>query len=182
MSISPFFYIEAFNYKTSNWEKVDVYTKNSAGNFIPVDVWTANGTHDLFTIVKGEDSYDLPEFKYIHNGFPINASQEMYAIFDKHCCNREIDGYNYVPDVKFFYLADAKLYLNDYPVVVDTEAMEEYWCKHEGIPYEEVPVTKMANPLQMLVDRVETILEIWDEWWQTFLSLSDIRIIYWLSR
>ena len=181
MSISPFFYIEAFNYKTSNWEKVDVYTKNSKDEFIPISVWTANGTHDLFTVVKGENSYELPEFTDVHHGFPINASQEMYAMFDSHCCTIEKDGFEYVPDVKFFNLADAKLYLHQYPVVKDLDKMDAYWCQHD-IPSEEVPIIEMENPLQMLIDRVEAILEIWDEWWKEFLSYSDIRIIYWLSR
>ena len=181
MSISPFFYIEVFNYKTGNWEKVDVYTKNSKGKFVPISVWTANGTHDLFTVLKGEDSYELPEFTGIHYGFPINASQEMYAMFDAHCCTVEEDGFEYVPDVKFFNLADAKLYLQKYPMVEDADKMEEYWCQHEDIPYEEVPIAEKGNPLQMLIDRIEMILEIWDEWWRELLSYSDIRIIYWLS-
>lgn len=181
MSVSPFFYIEAFNSKTGGWEKVDVYTKNPAGEFVPVSLWTANGNHDLFTVVKGEDSYELPEFRAVHYGFPINASPEMYSIFDKHCCTKEKDGYDYVPEVRYFNVADAKLYLKEYPIVQDSDRMEEYWYKHEDMPFEEVPLMEMPNPLDALMNRIETILEIWDEWWQIGMSWSDIRIIYWFS-
>ena len=181
MSASPFFFIESYNYKTGNWEKVDVYTKNPAGEFVPVDVWTANGAHALFTILECEDSYIMPEFDGVHEGFPINASQEMYAILDKHCATVEKDGFNYVPEVKHFNLADAKLYLQKYPVVEDSDEMEIYWSRHEDMAFEDVPEMKMSNPLTMLVDRVEMILDIWDEWWKIGSSYSDIRIIYWVS-
>lgn len=181
MSRSPFFYIESFNYKTNSWEKVDIYTKNPAGEFVPLEVWTANGQHDLFTVLGCEGTYELPEFTDIHEGLPVNASQEMYKIFDSHCANTEKDGFNFVPEVKFFNLADAKLYLNKYPLVRDFDRMEEYWYKHEDMAFEEVPTMEMANPLQVLIDRVETILEIWDEWWNVYNSYSDIRIIYWVN-
>ena len=58
---------------------------------------------------------------------------------------------------------------------------EKYWCLHDDVEYEDVPEMKMSNPLAMLVDRVEMILDIWDEWWKIGNSYSDIRIIYWVS-
>ena len=181
MSASPFFFIEVFNYKSGNWEKVDLYTVRKIGEYTPIDVWPWNGTHALFTVVGCENSYELPEFKAIHEGLPINASPEMYAIFDKHCATIEKDGFDYVPEVKHFNLADAKLYLKDYLNVQDSDAMEEYWYRNEELPFEDVPKMEMTNPLYGLIDRVETILDLWDDFWLFYHSYSDVRIIYWVS-
>lgn len=182
MSASPFFFIEVFNYKSGNWEKIDLYKVNSKGNYIPIDLWPWNGSHALFTVVGCENSYELPEFKAIHEGLPVNASPEMYSIFDKHCANVEKDGFDYVPEVKHFNLADAKLYLKDHLNVQDFDAMEEYWYKNEDVPFEDVPKIEMTNPLYGLVDRVETILDLWDDFWFFDHSYSDVRIIYWVSQ
>lgn len=182
MSASPFFYIEMYNNKTGNWEKIDLYTIRKIGEYTPIDLWPWNGTHALFTVVGCEESYEMPEFNAVHNGFPINASQEMYALLDKHCATVEEDGFDYVPEVKYFNMADAKLYLKDYPIVQDSDAMEEYWCKHEDITFGDVPEMEMPNPLQGLVERVENVLDLWDDMWYINHSWSDVRIIYWVSR
>ena len=181
MSASPFFFIEVFNYQSGNWEKIDLYRADSKGNYIPIDLWPWNGTHALFTIVGCENSYEMPEFNAVHHGFPINASQEMYVLFDKHCATVEKDGFDYVPEAKYFNLADAKLYLKDYPTVQDSDMMEEYWCRNEDMPFEEVPEMKMVNPLHGLINRVETLLDLWDDFWLFDHSYSDVRIIYWVN-
>ena len=178
MSASPYFYIEAYNAKTGNWEKVDIYSKNSAGEYVPVDLWPWNGSHDLFSIVGYEDSYDMPEFNAVHSGLPVNASQEMYAIVQDHY-DEEI---NYMPQIKYFNVADAKLYLMKYPTVQDSDEMETWWAQHDNTIWEEVPKMEKQNPLKALIDRVESILEFWDEFWWINGSWSDIRIIYWVSR
>ena len=181
MSASPYFFIEMYNYDSDNWEKIDLYTIDSKGNYRPIDLWPWNGTHALFTVVGCEDSYDLPEFTAVHYGFPINASQEMYAIFDKHCATEEKDGFDYIPEVKHFNLADAKLYLTKYPIVQDSDTMEEYWYKHEDTVFEEVPEVQMANPLTGLIDRIESVLDLWDDFWKFNHSWSDVRVIYWIN-
>ena len=33
MSASPFFFIEVFNYKSGNWEKIDLYTVRKIGEY-----------------------------------------------------------------------------------------------------------------------------------------------------
>lgn len=178
MSASPYFYIEAYNAKTGNWDKVDIYSKNSAGEYIPVDLWPWNGSHDLFTIVGCEDSYDMPEFNDVHSGLPVNASQEMYAIVQDHY-DEEI---NYMPQIKYFNVADAKLYLMRYPTVPNSDEMEKWWMQHENVIWEDVPKMEIPNPLKGLIDRVESILEFWDEYWYINSSWSDVRVIYWVSR
>jgi len=182
MSASPYFYIEAYNSQTGNWEKVDIYFKNPADQYVAVDLWPWNGSHALFTIVGCEDSYDMPEFDAVHNGLPINASQEMYAEFDSHCATMEKDGFNYVPEVKYFNVADAKLYLMKYPTVPDSDEMETWWAQHDNVIWEEVPKQEMQNPLKALIDRVESILDFWEPFWYINSSWSDIRVIFWVSR
>ena len=39
----------------------------------------------------------------------------------------------------------------------------------------------MTNPLYGLIDRVENILDLWDDFWLLDHSYSDVRIIYWVS-
>ena len=78
-------------------------------------------------------------------------------------------------------MADAKLYLNENPKVLDADAMEEYWIKSEDLPYEEVPEEWRDNPLKLLTDRVENFLNIWNDFWKFDNSWSDIRVVCWLT-
>lgn len=181
MSRTPFFYIEVYNDKSGCWEKVNLYTKKR-DEFIPIDVWPWNGAHALFSVLDCEDSYDIPDFDAIHYGFPVNASQAMYAKVDEHCRKQEIDGYDYIPEVRYFNLADAKLYLIVHSEVLDSDEMEAYWAMNEDMAWENIPQIKMSNPLKHLVDRVESILDLWDDMWDINRSWSDVRVIYWLNR
>lgn len=181
MSASPFFFIELFNYKSGNWEKIDLYKMDSKGNYIPINLWSWNGTHELFTIVGCEDSYEVPQFDAVHCGLPVNASQEMHEKFYSHCANFEEDGFHYVPAVKYFNVADAKLYLMKYPTIKDSDGMEMWWAQHEGVAWEDVPKAEIENPLKTLIDRVENILDLWDDSWLFDHSYSDVRVIYWVN-
>lgn len=179
MSASPFFYIEVYNHKLGNWEKFDIYHLTEKGEFKPCNLWPYNGTHELFSILEIEHSSDMPEFGAVHDGLPIDASPEMYSIFNKHSWT-EGDTI-YTPAVKWFNLADAKLYLNDYPKVIDEEAMEHWWAEAGDVPYNEVPKQTMPNPLKSLVERVETFLDAGDGFWRWDHSTSDVRVICWCS-
>lgn len=178
MSASPFFYIEVFNHKTGNWEKFDLYRVNDKGEYEVCDLWNWNGTHDLFSILHIEHSTDMPEFDAVHHGLPANASPEMYSIVDAHTWSE--GERTYAPEVKWFNLADAMLYYNEYPEVIDDEAMENYWVKND-IPYNEVPKKMMPNPIKGLIDRVISFLEIGYNFWGWGTALSDVRIICWCS-
>ena len=177
MSASPFFYIECFNHKTNEWEKVDVYTKIK-GEYEPVDVWWWNGTHELFSILGAEESHDVPEFNGIHRGLPVSASAEMYKIFESHCWGEE--DWSYVPDVKWFNVADAKLYLHTHPTIVDLDAKED-WCLEHQCEWNEAPELTRPSPLEDLLDRVMSMVEMWDWMWDINRSYSDLRVIYWIS-
>ena len=77
MSMSSFFYIEIYNRKLGQWEKFDVYTRNWKDEIAPVDLWWWNGSHELFSILEFEESYDFPEFTALHKGLPMDVSNEM---------------------------------------------------------------------------------------------------------
>ena len=180
MSRYPHFYIEVFNHKLGNWEKVDIFRLNDKMEYVPISVWSWNGTHDLFSILGFEESYDMPEFEAMHAGFPVNASPEMYSIFDSYCRSKDKgDDYDYVPTVQWFNLADAYLYLKEHPEVKDVEEMEVYWTEHE-VDYEDVPPIYMDNPLYGLVSRVVSILEMWNDAWRWTHPYSDVRVICWM--
>ena len=180
MSVSPWFYIEVTNVATGEWEKLDIYTKNRKGEFVPVSLWDWNGTHDLFSVLGLEESYDFPEFSAVHNGFPVNASKEVKDLYEASAFTWG-EGEKSYPTAIYFNMADAKLYLSENPKVLDADAMEEYWIKNEDLPYEEVPEKWRDNPLKLLTDRVKIFLEILDDFWMFDNSWSDVRVICWLT-
>ena len=180
MSISPFFYIELYNRELGKWEKFDVYTRNKKGELEAVDLWWWNGTHELFSVLEFEESYDFPVFTSLHTGLPIDVSDEMQKEFEKFCVDD--DEFMYVPKVQWFNLADALLYLKDNETVENFEAMEEVWAEAKTLKWENVPKQYMKNPLQSLIDRVNCFLELADDlrYWE--LSPSEVRIIGWITR
>lgn len=180
MSVNPYFYIEVVNATTGEWEKLDIYIKNKKGNFVPIDLWDWNGTHDLFSVLGLEDSYDFPEFSAIHNGIPANTSKEVKDLYEASAFTWGEDGKSY-PNAIYFNMADAKLYLKDNLEVLDSDEMEEYWMKNEDLAYEDVPKKWRDNPLKLLTDRVENFLNIWDDFWMFNNSWSDVRVICWLT-
>ena len=179
MSMSPFFYIELYNRELGKWEKFDVYTKNKKDELVPVDLWWWNGTHQLFSVLEFEESYELPVFTSLHKGLPMDVSNEMQKEFEKFC--DDDDEFMYVPEVHWFNLADALLYLKDNKTVEDFDAIEKEWIS-SGLEWENVPKQYMNNPLQLLIDRVNCFLELADDlrYWE--LSPSEVRIIGWITR
>ncbi len=179
MSMSPYFFIEKYDADKDKWEQVALYYKKGP-EYKESDLWPWNGTHDLFTIIQFEDSYTLPEFRGVHVGLPKNVSEGVKKWFDN-CCY-DMEHYSYTPDVHWFNLADAMLYLKDYPTVEDEDAMEEAWVRMEDVLYEDVPKSYKPNPLQSLVDRMVMFLEVEDDMWKFAKSYSDVRFIGWVMR
>ena len=177
MSASPFFYIEIYNRELCQWEKFDLYAKNYKNEMVPVDLWWWNGTHELFSVLEFEESYDFPEFTALHRKLPMDVSNEMQKTFEDHCDEE----FNYVPDVHWFNMADALLYLNKNEMVEDFDSMEKIWIAKD-IEWGEVPKQYMKNPLYSLIDRVNCFLEFADDIRYFGLSPSEVRIIGWVSR
>lgn len=177
MSMSPFFYIEIYNRKLGLWEKFDIYVRNTKDELEPVDLWWWNGTHELFSVLEFEESYEFPAFTALHRGLPIDVSNEMQKKFEDFC-DEEI---RYIPDVHWFNMADALLYLNKNEMVEDFDSMEEVWMA-EGIEWKEVPKQYMKNPLYLLIDRVNCFLECADDIRYFELRPSEVRIIGWVTR
>ena len=183
MSASPFFYIELYNRKLGKWEKFDLYGLNYKDEVVPIDLWYWNGSHELFSVLEFEESYDFPTFYHVHRGLPIDVSDEMQKKFEEFCSNEEDwGGAVYVPDVHWFNLADALLYLHDNETVEDIEAMEKDWLQKGNIEWNEVPKQYMRNPLKSFIDRVNCFLECADDLRYFEISPSDVRIIGWIER
>lgn len=178
MSMSPFFYIEIYNRKLGQWEKFDVYTRNEKDEIAPVDLWWWNGTHELFSVLEFEESYDFPEFTALHEGLPMDVSNEMQKKFEDFCDEET----GYVPEVHWFNLADALLYLRDNKTVEDYDAMENEWISIGTIDWEDTPKQYKENPLQSLIDRINCFLELADDLRYCELSSSEVRIIGWVCR
>lgn len=181
MSRYPYFYIEIYNRKFGQWEKFDIYTKNEKDELVPVDLWWWNGTHALFSVLEFEESYDLPTFTALHRELPMDVSNEMQEKFEKFCDDGDgNENWSFVPEVHWFNLADALLYLHDHKTVEDFDAMEEEWASIGTIEWKDVPKQYMENPLQSLVNRVNCFLELADDlrYWE--LSPSEVRVIGWM--
>jgi len=108
----------------------------------------------------------------------MDVSNEMQKKFEDHCSD-ELD---YVPEVHWFNLADALLYLRDNKSVKDYNAMEEEWAEAGAMEWRDIPEYYMENPLQSLINRVNCFLELADDlrYWE--LSPSEVRIIGWVHR
>ena len=180
MSASPFFYIEIYNRKTGRWEKFDVYTLDYIDEIVPVDLWWWNGSHELFSVLEFESSYDFPTFYNLHHDLPIDVSDEMQKKFEEHCW--EDEHMTYTPDVHWFNLADALLYLNDNKTVEDVDAMENNWVAAQTMDWADVPKQYMENPLQSLINRVNNFLAVADDIRYFEMSPSEVRVIGWVSR
>ena len=174
MGASPFFYVEMFNPKTGNWDKIDVYRKDEKGEFIECSLWPWNGTHELFSILGLENSSDSPTIDEVHFGLPIHVSEEMKKEYEAHIWE------SYKPEAIWINLADMKLYLNRHPKVKDYEAMVERYEEDESDWNEYTPIY-MDNPMKTFIDRVESFLEIWDDFWKFNHGYSDVRVICWLE-
>lgn len=180
MSWSPFYYVEVFNHNKNKWEKIEVFTKRD-GEFKEVDLWWANGTHELFSVLGFEESYDVPEFDAMHGGLPGNVSEGIKKDYDHFNSYRKENYPITNNEVKFFNLADALLYLKDNPKVKDENKMEEIW-RAEDIEWDKVEKIYMTNPLKELVDRVYSYIEFGKEdfFWNN--SASDVRVITFMFR
>lgn len=179
MSMTPYFYIEIYNRKLGQWEKFDIYGLNYKDEIVPIDLWWWNGSHELFSVLEFEESYDFPTFFHIHHGLPMDVSNEMQKKFESHCVDDE--DWTYVPDVHWFNLADALLYLRDNDTVEDSDAMADEWME-TGVEWERVSKQYMKNPLQSLIDRVNCFLECADDLRYFEISPSEVRIIGWVNR
>ena len=179
MSASPFFYIEIYNRQLGKWEKFDLYAMDSKNKIVPVDLWWWNGTHELFSVLDFEESYYFPIFTSLHEGLPIDVSNEMQKKFEEHCIDDE--DFQYVPEVHWFNLADALLYLKDNETVENVDAMEQEWMSLKEALWEDVPKQYMKNPLQSLIDRVNCFLECADDIRYFEISPSEVRIIGWIN-
>jgi len=170
MSISPFFFIEYFDHKTGAWEKLDIFVRDKFGKFTAVEVWPWNGTHELFAILKNESD---PYFEAVHSGLPINCSDEVQREFEA-CCFEVNEFSSYVPEVRWFNLADAELYIMKNPKVLDYNETDDIG--------DEALKVYMENPVKSLINRVIQFTDVHDEFWRCFMSESDFRVIFWLER
>ena len=164
MSASPYFYIEAKNRDTGEWEQVVIYTprrwNGEMGELEPVDVWCWNGTHDLFRMLRAERCSADEGVAGVHWGMPVDASEgikEKYATWDD-------DGYK--PDVHYVTLAD--LYIN---TLLVTEVDNDW---DDDPP-------KVPNPIKDFLNHVVSYVSFWDEIYEVYEHLADIRIVYWLT-
>ena len=51
MSATPYFYLEHKNTKTHEWEVLSPFLKREDGSFVRAELWDANGSHEMFSIL-----------------------------------------------------------------------------------------------------------------------------------
>ena len=173
MSASPYFFIEMKNKDTGEWERVELFIKNRKGEFEYADVWTWNGTHDLFRKLGAERGWGEPDkvIRGVHYGLPCDASMPVkkeYSVFKEDNV-----------DAHYVYLSDIYIDTLQNPTVLDYDAMDEaYERAEEGAVVENI---YCQSPVKTFFDRVCSYIECWNDWYEIYSNLSEIRIIYWLS-
>ena len=176
MSAYPYFFIEKYDYHKDKWENMVLYTKDDQGEFKTVEFWPWNGTHEVFSVLGFEEGAEF-DFDNIHYDLPVNCSEEIKELYNGFCSDDEFD---YKPAVKWFNLADAKLFVCSHPKFIDYEAMDKIWQHNPDLAYEEVEKVYMDNPIKEFVDRVMTYVNMASDFIDDYAP-SDIRVIGWMS-
>lgn len=181
MSRTPYFYIEKYNTEHNIWEKQTLYyCETKTQDIKEVDVWPWNGTHDVFNIINHTDDI-FPHFTGVRHIFPNNASPEVCDEYEKNWFRWGENKENISkPNAFYFTLADLLLYIKEYPIVKDYDAMEEYWTENEDTPWNEVPERTMPNPMSDVATRVMNYMDFVEDWWSEFSLKSEIRIVGWI--
>ncbi len=174
MSRSPFFFVEKYNERTKKYELMHPFVWNyDHSEKVPANLFPYNGCHDLFSIVE-KNTNSFPVMNGIHHNIPTDSCEEIQKMF-KECFEGEEEE-NIISTVKWFTYADMYIYCLLNPKVVDYEAMSKYfWENDEKEPKEKI---FMQTPMMTLKHRIDTFLEIVDEYYEDDYSL--IRIVYWI--
>lgn len=148
MSLTPYFYIEKRNEKTGKYEKVTLYDNNKK----EVEVWSYNGTHDLFAMLDVDYSGEYDSIDGILHGIPADISEEVKAIIDDF--NEEEEGILLAP-VNYVNLADLKIAYFMNPIYT-------------------------GSPLKQFINTIENYVYFAKENWEYNKIYSSIRIVYWV--
>lgn len=190
MSRSPYFFIEKFNENTGKYELQHpvIWNWNHTEQKF-ADLFPYNGCHDLFSIVENR-AYNYPRMKGIHKGLPDNVCEEIQKQYDD--CTWETEVYSFddkdenkepatkviTPDARWFTYADMYIYCLEHPTATDYEAMDEaYYNAKEG---EEIETIITDTPMLVLKNRIDTFMEVVDDWGGWKDDYSQMRIVYWI--
>lgn len=177
MSLSPYFFLEKWNNEKNCYEEIKLYKKpdkyarekDKARGFEEIDFWPWNGTHEIFSLL-GTNSRDtsLDPIAGIHSGEPPHVSnsvkEEIDEFFDENCY------YEADNTIKWITLADLYIEKLKNPKVLD---YDEEWEDLDHKIYKD-------NPVNELISRIETWIELGDDDWSLGDNKSLIRIVYWV--
>lgn len=172
MSASPYFYVEKYNSKTEKWELQHPYVWDyNHTKLIPADLFPFNGCHEMFSIIKAENSYDYPEMKGVKYGLPKDVCDEIRKGYDECTYDGWHAGEKVFPDVRWFTYADMLIYLLQNPKVKNPDWYEGDECDEPK---------EIDNPVYALKERVDNFLEVFNQWNFWVDQYSQIRIVYWV--
>lgn len=178
MSLSPYFYVEKWNTEKNCYEKISLYKKLSkyareedkVRGFEEVDFWPWNGTHDIFSLLGTDHrggSFD--PIAGIHNGEPPMVSEEVKKKID-YFFNSEDSLESADCAVRWVTLADLYIEKLKNPKVLDYDAE---WEDLDHKVYKD-------NPINSIIERINTFIELGDDDWDIEDHKSLIRIVYWV--
>lgn len=175
MSAAPYFYLEHKNTNTHEWEVLSPFLKREDGSFVRAELWDANGSHEMFSILKVECTYDgdYPECEGICYGMPYDVSKEVKETYDRYYNNenKENDIFpSSKPNVYSINLAHIRIYILENPEMTD-------W---DETPEDAETSVMGENLLKPLYDRAISFIDICDELWYDS-DLTNYRIVYWLD-
>lgn len=179
MSLSPYFFVEKWNAEKNCYEEINLYKKLSkhqwameedkARGFEEVDFWPWNGTHEIFAklgTVSKDLSYD--PIAGVHSGVPPMVSETVKKKIDEFF--DESEPREKENTVRWVTLADLYIEKLTSPKVVDYEAE---WEDPDNKVYKD-------NPIQDVIDRINTWVSLGNDDWGVDDDKSLIRIVYWV--
>ena len=177
MSLSPYFYLEKWNEETNSYERVHLYKKpwkyasqeEKERGYEDVDFWPWNGTHEIFSLLNTEtrsNTYDSIEG--VHYGKPPHVSKEIEEEINDFF--NEDSYYKSDNVVRWVTLADLYIEKLSHPKVVDYDAE---WEDDDKKAYKD-------NPINTVIDRIETFVSLGDNDWEVENNKSLIRLVYWV--
>lgn len=169
MSTNIHFYVERYNRKNKVWDALipTVTTRNYKDELVTnkVDFWFYNGTHEVFSILQGEEDGFSPKF-----GVPDDLSADVKAIYDEDFPAE--GGYTGCFGAAHTSLGRLYTYYLENKEVLDYDA--DWGEGGNDKKY-------MTNPIYGVIERVIFYLEaLYGEWnWKD--AMDDVRVVYWFD-
>ncbi len=150
--------IVKFDKENEKFKEIKTYHRTKDGKFEMTDPYPGRNS-ELFDYLSGREDENFPSY-------PLSCACLPKELISEIKNYKECVGYYSFCEAN---LADIHLYLKNYPKVLDYDAE---WENNKKV-YKD-------NPVKAFIERIESYIDIADEWW--YEPLSAYKILYWFDR